>query len=139
MWLPIIGLVTGLLIGSVFTFAIPAIYAKYLSIAVLAALDCLIGGWCALMRGEFDSAVLISGFFVNTLLAAGLALLGDFLGIDLYLAAVVAFGLRIFSNMGIIRRYLIDYFRNKRGVLFAAVSDVFSGVSPSPSENDHNN
>ena len=88
---------------------------KYLSIAVLAALDCLIGGWYALMRGEFDNAILISGFFVNTLLAAGLALLGDFLGLDLYLAAVVAFGLRIFSNIGYIRRYIIQGFRKTHG------------------------
>jgi len=33
--------------------------------------------------------------------------LGDRLGLELYLAAVVVFGVRLFQNLGIIRRYLL--------------------------------
>jgi hypothetical protein len=46
-------------------------------------------------------------FFSNALLAAGLAFVGERLGIDLYLAAVVAFGVRLFQNLAIIRRHLL--------------------------------
>jgi adenosylhomocysteinase len=40
----------------------------------------------------------------NMLLAGLLTLLGDRLGVDLYIAAIVAFGVRIFNNLAIIRR-----------------------------------
>lgn len=114
MWLPLLGILVGILLGSIFTFAVPVVYAKYLSVAVLAALDSLLGGWRAVLEDKFDSPILITGFFTNILLAAGLAYLGDLLGLDLYLAAVVAFGLRIFSNLGAIRRHFIFQQRRKK-------------------------
>ncbi len=83
------------------------IFTKYMSIAVLAALDSVIGGIRAFMEESFDNIVFLSGFLMNALLAAGLAYLGDLLRIELYLAAVVVFGTRIFQNLGTIRRYLL--------------------------------
>ena len=114
MWLPLMGLILGLLLGSLFTFAIPGIIAKYLSIAVLASLDSLLGGWRAVLEDNFDGAILISGFFVNALLAAGLAYLGDLLGLDLYLAAVITFGIRIFGNLGALRHIMVTRYRQNR-------------------------
>lgn len=114
MWLPFLGLIVGILFGSIFTFAVPVIFAKYLSVAVLAGLDSLMGGYRAVLEEKFDGAILISGFFANALFAAGLAYLGDLLGLDLYLAAVIAFGLRLFSNISFIRRHLIDNYRKKK-------------------------
>lgn len=114
MWLPVMGLIFGVLIGSLSTFALPAIIAKYLSIAVLASLDSLLGGWRGVYEDNFDGAILISGFFTNALLAAALAYLGDLLGLDLYLAAVIAFGIRIFNNLGYIRRGLVRQMRQNR-------------------------
>ena len=114
MWLPLLGLIIGLLLGSIFTFRIPIVYANYLAIAVLAGLDSLLGGWRALQQKEFDGPVLISGFFVNAILAASLAFLGDKVGLDLYLAAVVAFGIRIFKNISAIRHNIISRQRQKR-------------------------
>jgi small basic protein len=114
MWLPLLGLIVGLLLGSVFTFSIPVEYANYLAVAVLAGLDSLLGGWNAIFKRDFDGVVLISGFFVNALLAAALAALGDMIGVDLYLAAVVAFGIRIFHNIGSIRHELIEINRTKK-------------------------
>ncbi|MCL1817023.1 MAG: small basic family protein [Clostridiales bacterium] len=111
MWLPLIGLILGLLIGSLFTLTLPAIIAKYLSIAVLAALDSLIGGWRAVLEDTFDGTILISSFFVNALLAAALAYLGDLLGLDLYLAAVITFGIRIFNNLGVLRHSIVSRMR----------------------------
>ena len=44
---------------------------------------------------------------MNALLAAGLAYIGERLGIDLYYVALIAFGMRIFQNLAIIRRALL--------------------------------
>ncbi|MDD3271967.1 MAG: small basic family protein, partial [Syntrophomonadaceae bacterium] len=59
------------------------------------------------MEDGFDTTIFVSGFIVNALLAAGLAYIGDKLGVELYLAAVIVFGVRIFQNLAIIRRYLV--------------------------------
>jgi small basic protein len=114
MWLPILGLIVGLLLGSLFSFSIPLMYANYLAIAVLAGLDSLLGGWRAVLSKDFDGPVLLSGFFVTALLAAALAYLGDMVGLDLYLAAVVAFGIRIFRNIGEIRHAIINQHRERK-------------------------
>ncbi|MFY9141030.1 MAG: small basic family protein, partial [Thermacetogeniaceae bacterium] len=60
------------------------------------------------------AAILLTGFFSNTLMAALLAYLGDQLGVDLYLAAVIAFGVRLFQNLAIIRRELLNIWVEKR-------------------------
>ncbi|HBI27588.1 MAG: small basic family protein [Syntrophaceticus sp.] len=114
MWVPILGLIIGLLIGSVIAIPIPASLAKYLSIAVLAALDSAFGGIRAIFDDTFDATILLSGFFTNTLIAALLAYLGDQLGVDIYMAAVFAFGVRLFQNLAIIRRYGILKWKNRR-------------------------
>lgn len=108
MWLlSVFCLVLGLIIGFQLPILLPVIYVKYMSIGVLAALDSVFGGIRAYMEDAFDETIFLSGFVVNTLLAAGLAYLGDRLGLELYLAAVVVFGVRLFQNLGIIRRYLL--------------------------------
>jgi small basic protein len=108
MWLLVIFcLLLGMFIGFQMPVFLPYIYAKYMSIAVLAALDSVFGGIRAYMEDGFDNTVFVSGFIGNMLLAAGFAYLGDRLGVELYLAAVVVFGVRLFQNLGIIRRYLL--------------------------------
>lgn len=109
MWLlfPFIGLLIGILIGLQFPLQIPVEYAKYMSVGVLAALDSVFGAIRAAMEDKFDQVVFLSGFFSNTLLAGVLAYIGDQLGVELYMAAVFVFGVRLFQNLGIIRRYLI--------------------------------
>ncbi|WP_257350548.1 small basic family protein [Pseudalkalibacillus decolorationis] len=107
MWLPVLGLMIGLLLGLMSDLRVPEEYSNYLSIAVLAALDTLFGGIRAQLQKTFDDKVFISGFFFNILLAAGLAFLGVHLGVDLYLAAIFAFGVRLFNNIAVIRRVLL--------------------------------
>ncbi|MBF7083219.1 small basic family protein [Desulfallas sp. Bu1-1] len=111
MWMGIFLAAAGLAIGILIGFNIPVIlpqdYAKYMSVAVLAALDSVFGGIRAAMEDKFDQGIFVSGFFSNALLAAGLTYIGDRLGIDLYMAAVVAFGVRLFQNLAIIRRYIL--------------------------------
>ncbi|WP_018932764.1 small basic family protein [Gracilibacillus lacisalsi] len=108
MWLPALFLIIGLLLGFMTNMSIPDAYTNYLSIAVLAALDTLFGGIRAQLEAKFDQKVFISGFFFNVSLAAFLAFIGVQLGIDLYLAAIFAFGVRLFQNLAMIRRLLLE-------------------------------
>jgi small basic protein len=114
MWLPILGLMIGLFLGFTADIKISAEYSNYLSIAVLASLDTLVGGIRAHLQNLYDERVFVSGFFFNIILAASLAFLGVHLGVDLYLAAVFAFGVRLFQNIAVIRRiFLVKWSSNK--------------------------
>lgn len=108
MWLPLLGLIVGIVLGLYSEIRVPDEYSNYLSIAVLAALDTLFGGIRAHLQNNYDDKVFVSGFFFNILLAASLAFLGVHLGVDLYLAAVFAFGVRLFQNIAVIRRILLS-------------------------------
>jgi small basic protein len=114
MWLPLLGLIIGVLLGLLTDIRVPDEYANYLSIAVLAALDTLFGGIRAYLQNIYDDKVFVSGFFFNILLAASLAFLGVHLGVDLYLAAVFAFGVRLFQNIAVIRRMLLSKWSSAR-------------------------
>ncbi len=106
--LPLFGLVLGIILGLVLNIPIPPAYVRYLGIAILAALDSSFGGLRASLEKTFEDRLFITGFFSNTLMAAFIVYVGDQLGIgELYLAAVVAFGVRLFRNLGIIRRYIL--------------------------------
>jgi small basic protein len=118
MWLPVLGLIIGLLLGFSTDIQIPVEYSNYLSIAVLAALDTLFGGIRANLQGIYDEKVFVSGFFFNIILAASLAFLGVHLGVDLYLAAVFAFGVRLFQNIAVIRRILLSKGSSKKQKIY---------------------
>lgn len=107
MALPAIGLIIGVIIGTFAPVSMPMEYAKYLSVALLASLDTVFGGLRAGMEGKFDNLVFITGFFTNALLAAGLVYIGDRIGIDLYYVALLAFGIRVFQNLAVIRHHFL--------------------------------
>lgn len=114
MWLPLLGLILGIALGVLTDIQIPTVYENYLSIAVLAALDTMFGGIRAQLQQVYDDKVFITGFFFNIALAAGLAFLGVHIGVDLYLAAIFAFGVRLFQNIAVIRRMLITKWEESR-------------------------
>jgi small basic protein len=111
--LPVSAFALGLLVGwiALTWLQVPGelagVYAPYLSLATLAAVDTVLGGVRAGIEGRFQDDIFVSGFVLNTLLAAGLAFLGDRIGVDLFLAAVVALGSRVFLNLSLIRRYYL--------------------------------
>jgi small basic protein len=104
-WLPAVGLVIGFVIVYLFGVEIPQGVAPYLSLAALAGVDSICGGIRAGIEGKFHEDIFLTGFVMNTILAAALAYLGDRIGVDLFLAAVVALGGRVFLNLSLIRRY----------------------------------
>ena len=75
------GLLLGLILGVYCPFRVPPEYARLLAVAVMAGMDAVLGG-----------------------VRAFLCYAGNLIGIDLYLVAVLIFGMRIFQNLGIIRR-----------------------------------
>lgn len=115
--LPIFGLIIGIILGIFIPYNIPYQYSNYVAVAILAALDSVFGGISATLKKDFEIKVFISGFFCNALLAALLAYIGDQLGIQVYLAAIFAFGDRIFINFAIIRKILLKNLSNKDIIL----------------------
>ena len=76
-------------------------------LAIVAALDSVLGAIRAELDAHYDNRVFVSGFVTNALVAVALTFIGDRLGIDLYLVALFAFGLRIFQNVALIRRHFL--------------------------------
>lgn len=106
--LALIGLIIGLILGLFLNVEIPQIYSTYVGVGILACFDSLIGALAANMQKKFKMKLFITGILGNSIVAIALAALGDQLGIQLYLAAVFAFGNRIFINFSIIRRILVE-------------------------------
>ena len=103
-------------LGIVLGMNLPTIsysYSGYLAIAIVAALDSVFGGINSLLNKKFDIRIFVSGFLGNAILAMLLTYLGEKLNVDIYLAAVIVFVGRIFTNMSIIRRYYIDKWSKK--------------------------
>ena len=109
----IIGLLVGLAVGLLFPWTIPSQYSLYAATGLLAALDSALGGLRARVVGDFKLDVFLSGTIGNAVIAVFLTWLGRYLGVPLYLAAVVVFGTRMFQNFAEIRRELLTS-RQKR-------------------------
>ena len=111
-----IAIIIGCVLGAIIGINAPIIsytYSSYLAIAVIAALDSVFGGIASVINKKFDMKIFISGFFGNAILAILLTVLGQRLNVDIYLAAIVVFVWRMFSNLGIIRRYYVEKWTNK--------------------------
>ena len=99
------------ILGAIVGLNVPMVsytYSSYLAIAIIAALDSVFGGISSVINKRFDMKIFISGFFGNAILAILLTVLGEKLNVDIYLAAIVVFVGRMFTNLGIIRRYYVE-------------------------------
>jgi len=102
----------GFLFG--YSLEIPYTFTEYIAVAILAFLDSIFGGIASNMQNKFDIYVFISGFFLNAIIAMFLVYLGQKLNVDIYLAAVIVFSTRLFTNLSIIRVIFIERIKNKR-------------------------
>lgn len=87
-------------------------YSNYLAIAIIAALDSVFGGIVATIKKNFDLKIFLTGFFGNAILSILLSILGEKLNVDIYLAAIIVFVGRMFTNLAIIRRYYLEKWSN---------------------------
>ncbi len=107
MLLPLAGLVVGVLLGLLLKVDVSFEFARYSAVAIVAALDSVLGAVRAELDGVYDNRIFVSGFVTNALLAVLLTFIGDRLGLDLYLVALITFGPRIFQNVALIRRHFL--------------------------------
>ena len=107
----VIAIIIGCLLGAIIGMNMPIIsytYSGYLAIAIVAALDSVFGGITAVLKGNFNLKIFVTGFFGNAILSILLTYLGKKLDIDIYLAAIVVFVGRMFTNLSIIRRHYVE-------------------------------
>jgi small basic protein len=107
--IPVLGLVVGIVLGVVLDVDVPLWLEPYLPIAVVAALDALLGAFRATLEGTFDDRVFVVSFVSNVILAMLIVFVGDQLGVgsELSTAVVVVLGIRIFTNAAAARRLLL--------------------------------
>ena len=100
----IIGVVVGIFVRP----DIPVFLQPYLPIMVVAALDALLGAARAYFQRSFSDKVFVISFFTNVITATLLVVLGNQLGVgsQLQTAVIVVLGIRIFSNVSAIRRFI---------------------------------
>lgn len=105
----LVGLVVGIIIGLVFQPAVPLWMQPYLPIAVIAALDAVVGAGRALLDGVFRDRIFVVSFLSNVVIAALIVWLGDLLGVGAQMSTgvVVVLTMRIFANAAAIRRHLL--------------------------------
>lgn len=108
MYIAILGLLIGIGLGTLSPLQIPIALAHYTAIGILGILDSMLGALRADLQGKYDANIFISGLIFNMVLAIGITYLGDKLSLDLYLAAIVVFTIRIFGNLGTIRYSFIE-------------------------------
>lgn len=106
--LPLLGLIAGLILGLFLNIDIPSAYSTYVAVAILAIIDSIMGAIVANMKGDFNVRLFVTGLLGNGFIAVAVAALGDQLDLSLNLAAVFAFGNRIFLNFSMIRRLLLE-------------------------------
>lgn len=104
----ILGLIAGVVAGIFFQPNIPIWLQPYLPIMVVAALDALLGAARSYFERNFSDRVFIISFIANVITAVLLVFLGSQLGVcsQLTTAVIVVLGIRIFSNVSAIRRYI---------------------------------
>ena len=104
----VLGLIIGVVIGVFVKPDIPIIVQPYLPIMVVAALDALLGAARAYFERSFSDRVFVISFLANVVTATLLVFLGNQLGVgsQLQTAVIVVLGIRIFSNVSAIRRFI---------------------------------
>ena len=91
-----------------------AVVALYLAVGCLAGLDTVLGGVRSGLEGKFHTDVFLTGFVSNIVIAFFLAWLGDKIGVNLSLAVALVLGAMIFTNLSLIRRFLLTKWQDAR-------------------------
>ncbi|MBL8087569.1 MAG: small basic family protein [Chthonomonas sp.] len=112
--IPFACLIVGVLLGIVLGAPIDRVTGLYLGVASLAGLDSLCGGIRASLEKKFHTDVFVSGFVFNCLIAFGLAWIGDRIDVDIFLVCSFIFGVRIFNNLSLIRRFWLTQLQDSR-------------------------
>lgn len=95
--------------------SVPEEYVRYTAVILLWLLDAIFGALRAELSDKtFNSIIFFSWLAFNALLAIWITFLWEILWLNLYLAATVVFTFRIFQNIWIARRVMLDEFLDKK-------------------------
>ena len=103
----ILGIIAGM------NVIVPYAVSKYVAVSILAFIDTVFGALVSNTQRKFSLTIFLTGFFGNAIIAIALVFLVEKLNVDIYLAAIVVFVGRMFTNLAIIRRYYIDKWTEK--------------------------
>lgn len=105
----ILGLAVGVVVGLLVEPNLPTALQPYLPIAIVAALDAILGATRAWLEGIFSDRVFVVSFLSNVLIAGLIVFVGDQIGVGSQLSTgvVVVLGIRIFNNVAAIRRAVL--------------------------------
>jgi small basic protein len=113
--IPFIALVLGAALALALNVQpVTSFYGQYLAVACLAGIDTICGGIRSGLEGKFRNDVFVTGFLSNVLIAFLLAWFGDRIYINLYIAVALVLGARIFTNLSLIRRYVLTRLQDAR-------------------------
>ncbi len=107
--LVLLGLAAGIVIGLLFEHFLPVFLQPYLPIAIVAALDAILGGTRAWLEGTFSDRVFVVSFLSNVFIAGLIVFAGDQIGVGspLSTGVVGVLGFRICTNAAAIRRAVL--------------------------------
>ena len=111
-----LAIVIGCILGAIVGINLPLIpytYSSYLAISIVAALDSVLGGILATLKGNFNFKTFVTGFFGNAILSILLTYLGEKLNVDIYIGAIVVFVGRMFNNLTMIRIHYVEKLAQK--------------------------
>ena len=112
MWISLAAIAVGIILGIWMPYILTPNMAPYVAIAIVAALDSVLGGIAAYIKKNFNITVFFTGLFSNALLAVGFVYIGNIIGIDIMLiAVVVVFALRMFKNLATIRYAILEKYK----------------------------
>ena len=112
--IPILAVLIGVIIGLLMHHPFTGNLGQYLAVGCLAGLDTVCGGIRSGYEGKFHTDIFVSGFITNLVIAISMAWLGDRIYIDLYQAVALVLGWRIFTNLSLIRRSILNQWRDAR-------------------------
>ncbi|MFA6963603.1 MAG: small basic family protein [Patescibacteria group bacterium] len=113
MLLIALGLILGLSVGAFLQFDIPPEYTRYTAVAIIGLLDSIFGAVKAQVEKKYDTTVFVSGLLFNMIIAMVITFFGDKLNLDLYLAIIIAFTIRILSNIGSIKTFTVSSIKRR--------------------------
>jgi len=107
-------IVLGVVLALNFNVYISPAITPYVAIIILASVDSLLGAYAASLSKKYNFVIFITGLLGNSLISALLIFMGKKVGLDLYLAAVLVFVIRIFQNFAITRRFFLKFIVKNR-------------------------
>lgn len=119
----IVGIAVGILLALFVDVNIPPAYSLYMAVAVLAAMDSVAGAIVSISAKKFNFKIFVTGLIFNGCVSVIMVYIGKLIGIELSLAPILLFGVRILKNFSLFRRFLLNKYKKKVTIYTEAIND----------------